>query len=200
MNPEGKLGPAFYNPTQRSYLNSTSTVWGKDKIKRFSLDSKSDVGPGKYNATFNPIKPEDKVNQPSSHFKSNTVRTYFDSIIYKTNLSETAKNREGSNFKTKDPAPGQYETNISSIKVGEKPYALQFFGSTVERFSDPIVEVPNKKSKSFYNIKSDIGQNNSFNKSEHAFMSDTLRKPEFLQPYDKNKVPGPGHYREGIKV
>ena len=57
VNPEGKLGPAFYNPNKKFYLNSTSAVWGKDRIKRFSLDSKSEVGPGKYNPVFNPVKP-----------------------------------------------------------------------------------------------------------------------------------------------
>ena len=87
------MGPAFYHPGKKFYLNSTSTVWGKDKTRRFSVDSRSEVGPGKYNSEYNPIKPEDKVSQPSSHFKSSLVRTYWDSIFYKTNLNETAKVR-----------------------------------------------------------------------------------------------------------
>lgn len=51
------------------------------------MDAKSEVGPGKYNATYDPVKPEDKIQQASAHFKSSTVRTYFDSLFYKTNLS-----------------------------------------------------------------------------------------------------------------
>lgn len=47
------------------------------------------------------MRPEDKVNQASSNFKSSTVRTYFDSLIYKTNLNETAKIRDKSKFKCK---------------------------------------------------------------------------------------------------
>lgn len=31
-------------------------------------------------------------------------------------------------------------------------------------------------------------------------MSDTLRKAEFLKVNDKEKNPGPGHYREAVKV
>lgn len=81
------------------------------------MDTKSELGPGKYNATYNPIKPDDKTQQASAHFKSSTVRTYFDSLFYKTNLSEVAKVRDETHFKTKDPAPGQYETNYSSLKI-----------------------------------------------------------------------------------
>jgi hypothetical protein len=32
-------------------------AWGKDKSRRFSEDSKSELGPGKYNASANPAKP-----------------------------------------------------------------------------------------------------------------------------------------------
>lgn len=128
---EVKLGPAFYNPKKKFYLNSTSTVWGKDKSKRFSVDLDSEVGPGKYDSDYNPIKPDDKVKQASSHFKSNLVRTYWDSLMYNTNVDETAKVRENSKFKSKQPAPGQYEINQSSMKIQDKPFSFQFFGSTV---------------------------------------------------------------------
>jgi len=83
-------------------------VWGKDKSIRFSIDDKAEVGPGKYNPDFHHSRPEDKIDQASAHFKSNTVRTYFDSLIYKTNINETAKIRDMAHFKAKDPAPGQY--------------------------------------------------------------------------------------------
>lgn len=87
---------------------------------------------------------------------------------------------------------------MSSIKAEEKPFSYQFFGSTVERF--PEKEVPERKHKSFYNIKSEIGQDRSFNKSEHAFLADTKRKPEFLKVNEKDKVPGPGSYKDNVKV
>lgn len=41
VNPEGKLGPAYYNPDKKYYLNSTSTTWGKDRSKRFSVDARA---------------------------------------------------------------------------------------------------------------------------------------------------------------
>lgn len=60
--------------------------------------------------------------------------------------------------------------------------------------------MPERKHKSFYNIKSEIGQDRSFNKSEHAFLADTKRKPEFLKVNEKDKVPGPGSYKDNVKV
>ncbi len=69
-------------------MNLTSTVWGKDKTRRFSLDHRTDIGPGKYRLDLDRIKEKD---QPSSHFKSATVRTFFDSLTYRTNLSKTAR-------------------------------------------------------------------------------------------------------------
>jgi hypothetical protein len=76
--------------------------------------------------------------------------------------------------------------------VEEKPFEFQFFGSTVERF--PQNEPSAKTSKSFYNIKSCIGQNRSFNKVDHAFLSDSERKPEFLRLHENEQMPGPGQY------
>lgn len=71
---EQKLGPCHYNPDKKHHLNLTSTVWGKDKTRRFSVDKVNEVGPGKYRLDFSKFKQE---NQQSSHFKSATVRTYF---------------------------------------------------------------------------------------------------------------------------
>lgn len=95
-NPEGKVGPGQYNPHKTSYLNSTGTVWGKDKVKRFSMDESSNVGPGQYNVLHNQER-QDKI---SSQFKSATVRTYFDSLLYKTNTAEVAKQRDSLQFKS----------------------------------------------------------------------------------------------------
>ena len=51
-------------------------------------------------------------------------------------MDETAKMRGETNYKVKEPAPGHYETNLSSLKVQEKPFSFQFLGSTVERFAE----------------------------------------------------------------
>ena len=131
-----KLGPAFYNPGKTFHINSTGTIWGKDKTKRFVMDRKIALGPGQYKADYNPSRPEDKANLSAGHFRSGTVRTYFDSLIYKTNNEGVVQDRAKHIFKTKDPAPGQYEVNSSSFSSGEKPFSFQFFGSTVQRFTD----------------------------------------------------------------
>lgn len=60
---------------------------------------------------------QEKEIQPSSNFKSATVRTYFDSLLYKTNLNKTARERDHGSFKNKDPAPGQYDVNKSSFAI-----------------------------------------------------------------------------------
>ncbi len=95
-------------------LNSTSTVWGKDKTRRFSLDHTVDVGPGKYQLDLKRLKGD---KSPSGNFKSATVRTYFESLYFKTNLNKTARERDVSHFKPKEPAPGQYEVNKSSFQI-----------------------------------------------------------------------------------
>jgi hypothetical protein len=98
------------------------------------------VGPGKYQLDLNKLRVGEKGNSPSSNFKSATVRTFFESLYYKTNLNKTARERDMNHFKSKDPAPGQYDVNKSSLQIKEKPFSFQFFGSTVERFQDEINE------------------------------------------------------------
>lgn len=95
------------------------------------MDRKNALGPGQYKADYKPSRPDDKANLSSGHFRSATVRTYFDSLIYKTNVDATAEDRKKIIFKTKDPAPGQYDYNTSSFAIKEKPFSFQFFGSTV---------------------------------------------------------------------
>jgi hypothetical protein len=117
------------------HVNSTGTVWGKDKTKRFVMDRRIPLGPGQYKSDYIPSKPEDKAGLSVGHFRSNTARTYFDSLIYKSNVDATIKERAKSIFKTKEPGPGQYDYNSSSFAMGDKPFSFQFFGSTVERFT-----------------------------------------------------------------
>lgn len=118
------------------HVNSTSTVWGKDKTKRFVSERKIPIGPGQYKIDYNPSRPEDKANLSNSYFRSATVRTYFDTLLYKTNLENVANERVKNAYKSKEPAPGQYEANPSSFIPKEKPFSFQFFGSTVERFPE----------------------------------------------------------------
>ena len=105
---------------------------GKDHVKRFSTNVEPNVGPGKYTPTEG-RKPDYKYN-PSSTFVSDTVRTHFDSLYFKTNQNFKAKIRMKSNYKAPEPGPGQYDCNISAIQLKTTPFPFQFFGSTVERF------------------------------------------------------------------
>lgn len=86
-----RLGPACYNPNKTMHVNSTGCVWGKDKTKRFVMDRRIALGPGQYKADYSPSKPEDKANLGAGHFRSATARTYFDSLIYKSNVDSTVQ-------------------------------------------------------------------------------------------------------------
>lgn len=55
------------------------------------MDRRIPLGPGQYKADYIPSRPEDKANLNSGHFRSGTVRTYFDSLIYRTNNETTAQ-------------------------------------------------------------------------------------------------------------
>lgn len=72
------------------------------------MDKKIPLGPGQYKADYIPSKPDDKAGLSSGQFRSATARTYFDSLIYKSNVDSTVHERAKSIFKTKDPGPGQY--------------------------------------------------------------------------------------------
>ena len=112
---EEKLGPGCYNPNKTMHVNSTGSVWGKDRTKRFVMERQIALGPGQYKADYLPSRPDDKANLSSGHFRSGTVRTYFDSLIYKTNVEARLQERAKDAFKSKEPAPGQYECNASSF-------------------------------------------------------------------------------------
>ncbi len=81
------------------------------------MDKTFAVGPGQYKVDYNPSRPQDKANLSTGHFRSATVRTHFDSLIYKTNVESTAEQRNKNNYKSKQPAPGQYEYNASSFNL-----------------------------------------------------------------------------------
>lgn len=94
VDPEEKIGPAFYNPAKTMHVNSTGAVWGKDRTKRFIMNRSIPLGPGQYKPDYKPSRPEDKANLSSGHFRSATVRTYFDSMIYKSNINEIVEEKK----------------------------------------------------------------------------------------------------------
>lgn len=70
--------------------------------------------------------------RPSAVFASKSIKSHFETQIYKTNNSFKAELRKMIDYKDEDPGPGSYEpARMSSNKVLQK---FQFFGSTVERF------------------------------------------------------------------
>ena len=71
-----KLGPAHYSPNKTFHVNSTGTVWGKDKTRRFVPDRKIALGPGQYKAEYKPSRPDDKAGLSAGHFRSATTRTF----------------------------------------------------------------------------------------------------------------------------
>ena len=95
------------------------------------MDRRIPLGPGQYRADYKPSKPDEKAGLSAGHFRSATARSYFDSLIYRTNQENTVQERTKGIFKIKDPAPGQYECSPSSFAVRDKPFSFQFFGSTV---------------------------------------------------------------------
>lgn len=93
---ELERGPGKYE-MPGGFGHGRGALWGKDHVKRFSMHIEPNVGPGKYSPTDG-RKPEYKYN-PSSTFVSDTVRTHFDSLYFKTNQNFKAKIRMKSNFK-----------------------------------------------------------------------------------------------------
>ena len=53
------------------------------------MDKRIALGPGQYKADYIPSKPDDKAGLSSGQFRSATARTYFDSLIYKSNVDST---------------------------------------------------------------------------------------------------------------
>lgn len=82
-------------------------VMSRDKVKRFNSEPSHDVGPGKYN-----LQQRAKVmTRPGVHsvsFASKTVKSFLDTVMYKTSNTETLKERAEKDFKDKFPGPGSY--------------------------------------------------------------------------------------------
>ena len=57
------------------------------------MERKIALGPGQYKAEYIPSRPDEKANLSAGHFRSTSVRTYFDSLIYHTNNEVTLKER-----------------------------------------------------------------------------------------------------------
>ena len=82
----------------------------------------------------------------------------------------------------------------------DKPFSFQFFGSTVERFTEEEAATQKPRKNAFYNMKSDFGKNRSFNRGSHGFNSLTERQTEFLNAKEGEKKPGPGQYKDRVVI
>lgn len=107
-------GPTSYNTLNSKKINSKGTVWTKDKVKRFIDRPNVDIGPGKYDTEVHPHK---NAVELSPIFKSGTVRTFFDTILYNSNSEYVVEQRKQRKFKSVNPAPGQYNLNDSSFNI-----------------------------------------------------------------------------------
>ncbi|CAD8119227.1 unnamed protein product [Paramecium sonneborni] len=122
------VGPTTYETQQSKQVKGIS--WDKSIKPRFQQEQSTEIGPGKYN-----ICDEKKKKNKSPAFLSETVRSYYDKLIYKTNREINAGLRKQINYKDQySPGPGQYNDGRVSIKVQKKAKEFQFFGSSLERF------------------------------------------------------------------
>ncbi|CAD8092784.1 unnamed protein product [Paramecium primaurelia] len=125
---EKVVGPTTYEAQQDKQTKGIS--WDKSTKPRFQQEQSTDIGPGKYN-----VVDEKKRKNKSPAFLSETVRSYYDKLIYKTNREINAGLRKQINYKDQySPGPGQYNDGRVSIKVQKKAREFQFFGSSLERF------------------------------------------------------------------
>jgi hypothetical protein len=65
------------------------------------------LGPGYYDVNTN----HDAKNATSS-FASQSIRSHFDNIIYKTNIKDLAHLREYIHYKDAAPGPGHYQNSL----------------------------------------------------------------------------------------
>ena len=72
----------------------------------------NELGPGKYN-----ILEERRRKNGSPAFLSETVRSYYDKLIYKTNREINAGLRRQINYKDQAPGPGSYNDARQAIKL-----------------------------------------------------------------------------------
>ena len=95
------MGPGAYELAQPMIDAHKGGVWGKDAINRFKSNentTSNNLGPGKYYLKKE-VEPDYKAN-PSSSFVSETVRTYFDKLLFKTNQHFKARLRMQANYKS----------------------------------------------------------------------------------------------------
>jgi len=129
---EAQPGPGTYENRKHEHINSKGTVWTKDRVERFRKLQKSQIGPGKYQVES--VKHDERE---SSIFKSNTVRTFLDTLMYGSQNEDVVKIRQKKHYKAPAPAPGDYNSEQSSFKTVEKiPEEYQFFGSSIDRFAN----------------------------------------------------------------
>ncbi|CAD8185804.1 unnamed protein product [Paramecium octaurelia] len=124
------VGPYTYDIPQTKQAKGIS--WNKSNQPRFQQEQSTDLGPGKYN-----IAEEKKKKNRCPAFLSETVRSYYDKLIYKTNREINAGLMKQINYKDQySPGPGQYNDCRVSIKIQKKAQEYQFFGSSLERFKE----------------------------------------------------------------
>lgn len=68
-------------------------------------------------------------HNPSSYFRSESVRSFFDHICFQTNQQKKAMLREAGGYKSTSLGPGSYEPGQRHVAQSK----FQFFGSTEER-------------------------------------------------------------------
>ena len=88
----------------------------------------NELGPGQYDIPSPRSKSVSMAASPA--FVSDSVRSFFDKIIFETNHDSKARQREYLKYKSKVIGPGTYDIAPEKKK---KPSKYQFFGSTEER-------------------------------------------------------------------
>lgn len=130
----------------------------------------------------------------SSNFKSGTVRTFFDTLMYNSCSGYITERRKQIDFKSPNPAPGQYSTLPSDFAPPQpKPQKMQFFGSSSKRFGSEG-EIP---AVSTFYVPNPIGANRSFNQGNPSFNSSAAKAPSFIPT--EQSTPGPGEYEDRVE-
>lgn len=108
------------------------SVWARDKVQRFENKTVSvSVGPGNYSAE--PVNGKPRPKSLSAGFKSKTVRSFFDTIVYDTTSRPILERRLELGYKNEDPGPGSYNVQSTQHDESDK-YKNHTFGSTIRRF------------------------------------------------------------------
>ncbi|CAD8071620.1 unnamed protein product [Paramecium primaurelia] len=178
------VGPTTYEIQQQQQYRGLS--WDKSTRPRFDQEQTNEIGPGKYN-----IVEEKKRRNGSPAFLSESVRSYYDQLIYKTNREINAGLRKQINFKDQySPGPGQYNENRVAIKIQQKAKEFQFFGSSLERFK--LVQDSNVGPGDYRVLDSSFDQQiRKKNYTNATFLSTSIKGQPILL---EDQQPGPGAY------